>query len=369
MDFKDHFDQRLAGELAARFKVLHPGFDLALYQAALPADFAPLPMKTRVQALSDALWRALGLSFEQAVDLVRAVLDPIEGTDFGRLQDFPVWVIADLVEHRGLDHPELALSAIHKITRHFTGEFAIRPYLAAYPARTFAQLAAWRSDPSEHVRRLVSEGTRPRLPWATRVPALIDDPSAVIDLLAGLYLDDSEYVRRSVANNLNDISKDHPRLVVDTLADWQANAPQHAGLAWILRHALRSLCKHGDVRALALLGYSAQAVVNIGCFDTAVADVGLGESVQLRLAIHLPKPIAQGLMIDYQLRMPGASGRINKKVFKWSTRHNVPAGDLLLQRSHPIVTTRTRRYYPGEYRATLMVNGQAKAQTRFRVHP
>lgn len=369
MDFKDYFDEALAVALGARVQAVYPNFDRAMYQAALPSDLAPLAMKARVRALSDALWQAMDLAFPDAATVLCATLDPIPGTRFQRLSDFPVWVIADVVECHGVAHPQAALQAIHKITRHFTGEFAIRPYLARYPDQVFAALQRWLTDPDEHVRRLVSEGVRPRLPWASRVPALIENPAPVINLLENLYLDASEYVRRSVANNLNDISKDHPQLVIDTLAAWREQAPSHAGLAWITGHALRSLCRQGHAPALALLGYASDSVVNVSHFSTMATDIGLGESINLRLDIHLPAPIADGLMIDYELRMPGANGRINQRVFKWSKRRNLPAGNLCLQRRHAIVSNSTRRYYPGEYQVTIKVNGHAKAHTRFRVHP
>lgn len=217
MNFKDYFDQKLALELCDRSAALHPGFNQQLYTDSLPADLQPLEMKTRVRALANAPWEAMELDFVPTTRILISMLDPIPGTRFGRMTGFPVWVIADIVETRGLAHFEQALQAIKKITRHFTGEFAIRPYLNAYPEATFEMLAAWTRDDSADVRRLVSEGTRPRLPWATRVPSLLTNPRPILVLLDLLYNDKTEYVRRSVANNLNDISKGYPGIVLDIL--------------------------------------------------------------------------------------------------------------------------------------------------------
>ena len=368
MDFKDYFQAELAVELGSRANAVYPAFDALRYRAALPADFAPMEMKARVRVLAKALWEGLGLAFPDAAAVLCLCLDPIAGTPHQRLSGFPVWVIADIIETQGLEHFESAMASIHKVTQHFTGEFAIRPYLQAYPEQTLAMLAVWSRDPSPDVRRLVSEGTRSRLPWAARVSTLLLEPGPVLKLLEGLKRDDSEYVRRSVANNLNDISKDHPESVVATLEAWRVSHPADPLLGWIIRHALRTLAKRGHPKALALLGYPIDAAVEVPRFVIGPSAIGMGESILLDCDIKLERALAHGLMIDYAILAPGARGKINRRVFKWSKRQQPGVGTLNLQRSHRIETSQVRTYYPGEYVVELIINGEVMAKSHVQVH-
>lgn len=364
MDFKDYFDHSLFDELGGRAAVLLDGFDRQRYSASLPADLRALEMKARVRAMANALWDSLGLEFVPASQVLVAMLNPIPGTNFGRMAGFPVWVIADIFETRGLEHFDAALQAIKKVTQHFTGEFAIRPYLQAYLAPTLQVLAGWARDESADVRRLVSEGTRPRLPWASRVPSLLIDPSPVLSLLERLRNDRSEYVRRSVANNLNDISKDHPDAVLDVLERWQIEEPG-PHIDWVTRHSLRTLARRGDSRALELLGYSMAAPVQVTRFQVAPAQIKQGGQIVLDCAIQIDSTCEHGLMVDYAILAPGARGQINRRVFKWSKRQKLVKGTVKLQREHSIESSSLRSYYPGAHEVHLIVNGQVVAQGSF----
>ena len=157
------------------------------------------------------------------------------------------------VAEYGLDHFEPSMQAHYQLTQRFTAEFSIRPFLIKHTEATLARLRQWARDPNEHVRRLVSEGTRPRLPWASRLPAFQADPAPVLALLELLKDDPALYVRRSVANNLNDIGKDHPRVLMQTAQRWMRDATPER--AWVVRHALRWAVKQGDPAALKVLGF------------------------------------------------------------------------------------------------------------------
>lgn len=364
MDFKDHFDQALCQELGQRAAVLAPGFDAQRYQAALPTELQGLEMKARVRALAEALWHGLGLSFDEAMPVLTGMLDAVPQARLGRMSGFQVWVIADIVETRGLDDFELAMQAIHKVTRHFTSEFAIRPYLVAYPQQTLAVLTGWLDDDSSDVRRLISEGTRPRLPWASRVPSLLLDPTPILPLLERLRDDPSLYVRRSVANNLNDISKDHPALVVELLSRWKAELPSEQG-QWMVRHAARTLTRQGNAAALELLGYLRTTPVKVKRFEVSPPSIVAGQSITLDCDIQVEGAGEHGLMVDYAILAPGARGQTNRRVFKWSKRKKQAQGSVRLQREHGIATNQVRSYYPGAHQIQLIVNGQVLAEGTF----
>jgi 3-methyladenine DNA glycosylase AlkC len=264
-----------------------------------------------------------------------------------------------------LEHPELSLDAIHTITKRHTGEFAIRPYLERYPELTLARLEVWVQDPNAHVRRLVSEGTRTRLPWGKRLDRFVRDPQPVLALLEKLKDDPSVYVRKSVANNLNDIAKDHPALVLEVLARWQADGDENR--QWIVRHALRTLVKAGDPRALALLGYGSDTAGNIAALQFTVTPpvLTVGESVTLRLVLQNGGAAEQAVVIDYRVAFPSPSSRGAAKVFKWTARTLGPGETITLEKRHVLRPVTTRPLRPGPHTVGVQVNGVILAETDF----
>jgi 3-methyladenine DNA glycosylase AlkC len=253
----------------------------------------------------------------------------------------------------GLDHFDVSMQALYEITKRSTAEFAIRPFLIRYEKQTLNVLMNWVTDKNDHVRRLVSEGTRPRLPWAMRLPSFMADPRPTIKLLEKLKNDSSEYVRRSVANHLNDITKDHPDLAVNVLAHWAKGASKER--MWIIRHALRSLVKQGHTGALAVLGFDAPDVRLVN-FEVQTPVVLFGDV--LRFAFDLQSYADQQIVIDYIIHFVKATGATRPKVFKLNTR-TLQKGEVLhVDRKHPIVPVTTRTYYAGTHRVDVQVNGQ-----------
>jgi 3-methyladenine DNA glycosylase AlkC len=242
------YDRPLVARIAAALHAAWPAFPSARFTHEAAAGLDRLELLARARQIAAALARALPAAFPEASAIVVRSLGPaLERTEGFGMDGFFYLPHVLWVAERGLDDLEPALEAQHALTQRFTAEFSIRPYLTRYPAETLARLARWSADPSPHVRRLVSEGTRPRLPWAPRLPQFQRDPGPVLALLERLKDDAVLYVRRSVANNLNDVGKDHPDLLLDTCARWIAGAGP-ARLA-LVRHALRYLDRRGDRRA------------------------------------------------------------------------------------------------------------------------
>ena len=326
--FKEEIDAGLAARL---------GRDLGV--PVQVGDLAGLELKDRVVTVSEALYAGLG------EDWLERLVDTFEGADLGSLRG---WPILRVIEDHGTERPVEALEAIRRLTPMFSGEFAVRPHLIADPDGTLAIMKGWTSDPSEHVRRLASEGARPRLPWGQRLPAFVADPRPLFPLLEPLLDDRSAYVRRSVANHLNDISKDHPALVVEVLGRWA-----RPGREKLVRRALRSLVKSGDLGALALIGVG-EPELSVVRFEVEPR-CRIGESVGM--LVELACRAEQKLVVDYAVGLVGRKGR-RRKVFKWSTRQVRP-GRVVLERRHPMRPVSVRRLYPGEHTVELQINGRS----------
>ncbi|MCW7536895.1 DNA alkylation repair protein [Aquabacterium sp. A7-Y] len=362
-DFKSEFDDTLVEELARRFSAVSPGFDAVAFRAAVP-PLEPLAMKVRVQAISAALAGRLPPDFALAQQTLRAAFGPIDREGLPALRGFCVWVALQYVEDHGLEHLEEALDAIEELTCRFSGEFAIRPFLLRAPGAVLERLWSWCSHANEHVRRLVSEGTRPRLPWASRLPPFVQDPSPVLALLDRLIDDPSEYVRRSVANNLNDISKDHPDRVVAWLDERRATRAGSPHFEWIARHACRGLVKAGHAGALALLGCSPQASVQVRSFTVSPGQISVGAGVALHCELVSTGEGGQKLVVDYAIHFQKLRGT-SRRVFKWTVSHADPGQALRLARRHPVVPVSVRRYYGGLHEVELLVNGATVARSSF----
>ncbi|HSI57065.1 MAG TPA: DNA alkylation repair protein, partial [Ideonella sp.] len=252
--------------------------------------------------------------------------------------------------------------ALHALTQRFSAEFAIRPLLRDHPALVLETLGRWTRDPSPHVRRLVSEGSRPRLPWGLRLQSLVNDPSPTLPLLRALQDDSSEYVRRSVANHLNDIAKDHPGVVALWLEQFLPEAPPERRA--LLRHASRTLVKQGDPRVLGAWGLGA-AFKGDAAWRVAPEAAPLGSSLQLALTLHSRARQAQTLVIDYAVHHVKANGSTSPKVFKGWSLSLAPGETRELRKQHSLRPITTRRYFPGWHQVDVMINGKRWAEAGF----
>ena len=240
------FDEDLGKLLADKILEVKPDFDASGFQQAIQEQVEPLELKDRVEVIADLLFERLDKNYEGAIHTLLQILGPENEEETGMFTNF-YWVmpIAKLIEKYGLDHFDLSMKAIVEITKRNTGEYTIRPYLEAAPERTLAIMESWSKDENRHVRRLASEGVRPRLPWAKKLVFFIEDPKALFPILNNLKDDPSKYVQKSVANCINDILKDNPEVAKGIIEDWNEPGASKAR-RWIIKHALRNLLKSGD---------------------------------------------------------------------------------------------------------------------------
>lgn len=353
--FKDYFDKALAQRLAKLIGEVYPDFKSRAFVKQVAGQIEQLELKARVAVIAEALREFLPEDYLKALDILMQILGPEDGVkDNKSVRGLQMMPIEHFVGVYGLDHFEPSMRALYEITKRSTAEFAIRSFLIRYEKETLKVLADWVTDASEDVRRLVSEGTRPRLPWAMQLPSFMDNPRPTLRLLEKLKDDPSEYVRRSVANHLNDVTKDNADLAVDVLRRWAKGAGKER--EWIVRHALRSLVKQGHKGALDVLGYGSPKVKLVR-FDVQTPVVQFGEALEFSFALHSEGKRSQKLVVDYVIHFVKANGSTSPKVFKLSSR-TLKAGECLeLERVHKIRPITTRKYYAGEHRVEVQVNG------------
>lgn len=368
--FRNLLDAAGVRAIAQHLRRVWPRFDAARFERSALAGLDALELAARVRHIADALEATLPDDFAQAADLIEASLGPPgDGdepaalpTSAAGLAGWPLWPIGEYVARRGLATPERALHTLQAITRRFTAEFAIRPFIVAHPALAFATLQHWTRDPSAQVRRLASEGSRPRLPWGLQLKSLIADPSPTLPLLRALQDDPSAYVRRSVANHLNDIAKDHPAVVVQWLAEYLPGAPPERRA--LLRHASRTLIKQGHPAVMKHWGLGRRFAGEVRLVISP-RHLRIGATLTLDLSLTSTAARAQPLQIDYAVHHVRLAGHTTAKVFKgWSL--SLAANETrTLRKRHSMRMVSTRRYHPGRHEVDVRINGEVRAQAFF----
>lgn len=353
--FKDWFDAEAAHRLGTQMQSARAEFPLERFKKQATRDLDTLEFHGRVHQFADALAECLPSDIPKALDILSRSLPPVDPDNEAINDGWLQWPLGHFIAEHGLDHFDASMRAMIELTQRFSSEFAVRPFVEHQPDATFAALQKLTSHPSPHVRRWCSEGVRPRLPWGNKLRDLVRDPSPIWPILEALKDDPSLYVRKSVANGLNDIAKDHPDQVLDRCEAWQ----QHAGKErnWIIRHALRTLIKDGHPRALSLMGYEPDPPV------TATPTLSrkrcrIGEQIDLQADLTNASTIPQALLLDIVVIFSGKTGSPREKVFKWTTLTLQPDEHRTLRKTLPFFRpTSTRSLYPGPQVIRLQLNG------------
>ncbi len=371
--FKNLLNAQVVADIGRHLQRASPEFNGKRFKTLADAGLDALEMKARARHICDALERTLPADFSSAAEVMEAALatldTPLDQTLDGPtgarndgLAGWAVWPLTEYVARHGHADTPRALQALHAMTQRFTAEWAIRPFILREPELSFATLHQWARDASPHVRRLVSEGSRPRLPWGMVLKPLVDDPSPTLPLLHMLMDDVSPYVRRSVANHLNDIAKDHPQVIERWLHDHLPGAsPQRQAL---LRHASRTLVKRGHAGVMGAWGigerFKGRATLALSSNRAKV-----GDTLQLLLTIRSTAKSAQRLAVDYAVHHVKASGDTTPKVFKGWLFELGAGEERTLLKKHSLKPITTRRYHAGAHRIELLINGQPAAEASF----
>ena len=352
--------ERLASVLRAAAKAEGATFRAAAFRRAVLADeWEALELKQRMHRITDALGAHVSGDYRRQLAVLRRAAPEFDG--------FLALYFPDFVERFGSGDWDASLDALEWFTRFSSSELGIRPFIIADQARGMARMAQWARHADLHVRRLASEGCRPRLPWATALPSLKTDPAPVLPILLRLRDDPSEYVRRSVANNLNDIAKDHPALVRELAREWLADGDCTDERRRLVKHACRTLLKRGDAEVLLLFGFRDPAEVAVRELALDAASIAIGGALEFSFALEAEEPLGR-IRLEYAVDYVKASGRTARKVFQLSefesalTRREI-------RRHQRFADLSTRRHYPGEHGLAVIVNGCEKARVQFELVP
>ena len=364
--FKNIYNPVLINGMAKHLARVSSEFDTEAFLTTALAGLDDLEMLARAEQISVAIDAAFPDDFALKRAAMVAALHPRTDMELSEMgiddQGISGWAgepLARVIARHGLDDPEPNLDALREMTMRFSSEFAVRPFFRDHPDTTLAAATRWAQDQNVHVRRLASEGTRPLLPWGIKLHRFVEDPAPLIPLLTGLRDDPSEYVRRSVANNLNDISKNQPDLVGALAQDWLKGASKDR--TRLVKHACRGLIKQGHAGALKAFGFPPPALRDVDLI--CPAEVVLGDKMPITLEFTAEKP--QKLLIDYVLHFMRANGKLSPKVFKW-TEVSVGAGEVVrLDKTHPYKVVTTRKDYAGAQMLSVQINGQMVAEMPF----
>ncbi len=344
------FYEKLGGVLKSHL----PDFDEKDFLAEVRnRDIVTQDLKTKMYESARLMHQFLPEGFKHQISVVTVL-----GPEFGSLEGMflPAWV-----ELFGIENLRESVEALKKLTRYSSSEFAIRPFIVEDKKYVLSKMLQWADDRDEHVRRLSSEGCRPRLPWAMALTDLKKDPEPILPILNKLKEDESLYVRKSVANNINDITKDNPEVALDLVERWGYGKHQHTD--WIIKHGLRSLIKAGDPRALKLLGFE-KPKVKVDRFSLKEHKVKMGGELEMELTLENIGPKVN-IMLDYAVHFMRDKGKTGKKVFKWKSFALAAKERITLRKSHSFKIINTRKYYPGQHKVEVQINGEVVTFMKF----
>lgn len=343
---------KLAGLITEQF----PGFaEQEFYHDIVAGDWPDLALKARMSRITQMLFRHLPNDFHESLDILKPVSTHFSG--------FEAMFFPEFVALHGLDDWEVSLPALAHFTQYSSSEFAVRPFIKQNSKRMMQQMYEWSFHENEHVRRLSSEGCRSRLPWAMALPAFKQDPAPVMQILRNLLQDESMYVRKSVANNLNDIAKDHPDVVINFVAE---KLGQHPHTDWILKHASRTLLKQAEPRILALFSLGDVTHLLPVKVTTNKPDVAIGDAFNFTFTLSTAEKSLGNLRVEYAVHFVKSNGKVSRKVFKIG-EGELKENEKVYLKTHSLKQLTTRKHYPGEHKLEVVVNGKPVAECIFNV--
>jgi 3-methyladenine DNA glycosylase AlkC len=349
---KIFFTKESIAALAENITQVYREFDKQTFNGLIYDDkWETLELKEKMRHTSICLQKTLPEPYPEAVAILETAAPSVKG--------FEAMTLPDFVELYGMDEEnwELSLKALGVFTKYSSSEFAIRPFLDKEPERVMAYMYKWSEDEDHMVRRLASEGCRPRLPWAMALPKFKKDPALILPVLDKLKNDPSETVRRSVANNLNDISKDNPEIMLDICESWLGKSKN---TDWVIKHACRSMMKAGNKRALILFGFADPEHIKIQHFKIQESTVAMGEDIHFNFDVNNHEDEASKLRLEYAVYFMKANGKQSKKVFM-ITENTYKPGSHSFKKKHSFKNLSTRKHYPGEHKISIIVNGEEKS--------
>ncbi|MGM0214585.1 DNA alkylation repair protein [Enterococcus sp. AZ109] len=355
---KDIYTEESLREMAGIFQSIDPTFPVEHFLAkTIDETWLELGIKGRMRKITLSLGECLPADYHEALAILDQAAPLLSSGLFGLF-------VPDFVEVYGQAEADWAVSiqALEKYTQYWSSEMAVRPFIINHEERMMAQMNAWAKHENEHVRRLASEGCRPLLPWSQPLTKYKEDPTPVLQLLEQLKADPSAYVRKSVANNLNDISKHQPELIVQLAKDWYG---ENDRTNWIVKHGCRTLLKQGNREVLALFGYGDSSAIEVQDFKLETKEVVIGEAITFSFTVLAKKD--SKVRLEYGIDYMKANGKSSRKIFQLSAISLKANEAKFYRRKHSLKNVSVRKHYPGTHSVTLIVNGTEQGTLNFEV--
>ncbi len=363
--FKIMFIKQLLERFSKDLIVVIPHFDTREFtNQVMDYQWENREFKERCRHIATVLKKFLPSEYKDAIAKILELLDYIEkkqpnfskidDTKFGLMLEYG-WILDNYVEQYGLDDYETSVKAIVRITQFTSCEFSVRPFIIRYPEAMMAQMLAWSKHKHWGVRRLASEGCRPRLPWAMALPYLKNNPSPIIPILENLKNDSARFVRLSVANNLNDIAKDNPKTVIDLAKRWYGESEE---VDWIIKHGCRTLLKQGNSEVMELFGFCSSAEdIHIEDFQISTPEVRVGNSLEFSFKLLNNSKDRAKIRLEYGVYYQKANGTLTKKVHKISEKEYPENSVTNITRKHSFGVVTTRKLHLGLHQVYVIING------------
>jgi 3-methyladenine DNA glycosylase AlkC len=363
--FKNIFNKQFFNEFTEALKCIIDNFDENKFLSQIMDDkWENRELKERVKHITTVLKNHLPTDYKNAIAKILELINHLKETPYGlalKQKKDTQWglsleymFLGDFVEQYGLDDYETSVYAIEEITQFTSCEGAVRPFIIKYPNEMMKQMLVWSKHQSRWVRRLSSEGCRPRLPWTMALPKLKENPAPIIPILENLKNDPSETVRKSVANNLNDIAKDNPETVIDLIKKWQGKSKN---TDWIIKHGSRTLLKQGNTKVMEAFGFDAVKSIKIQDFQILTPEVKIGKSLEFCFKLLNNNKEKTQIRLEYGLYYQKANGTLSKKVYKISEKEYVENSITQITRKQSFRVITTRKFHLGLHQVAIIVNG------------
>ena len=350
MNLKDEYSKAFVEDLATKLSTKASSFNKSSFVTSIVNnEWEGKELKQRIRCITDHINSHLKFPYKKQINVLSDIAPNYSG--------LKAFVFPDFIEKFGLEDSETSFKAMELFTQLSTAEFAIRPFIEKHQKETLEQMIKWSLHDNHHLRRLASEGSRPRLPWASPLRNLINDPSPNLPILRNLKDDESEYVRKSVANHLNDISKDHSELVLHIANEWHGKSKERNR---IVKHGLRTLLKRGDKRALAIFGLDNSKHINITNLSLSKNSIRIGDFIYFEFDVMNESNQHRDIRLEYRIDYQKANGSTSGKIFQLSEFTLKPEKFRSFKRKQWFRELSTRKHYPGEHRITLILNGDEK---------
>lgn len=339
-------------------KMHHPDLDEQLFIQEASHEIEQLELMDRLKLCTNTLHNHLPKKYATSLNIILQIAPQFNG--------FGAMLFPDFVGTYGLDDVDISLDALKELTKYSSSEFAIRPFLRHHSEKALSKMVEWSTDENEHVRRLSSEGLRPLLPWSFNLSKHLNYPEVSQQILGNLNNDNSLYVRKSVGNHLNDLTKHHSIFVINLINTWDNNQ-KHT--SWIIKKGLRTLIKNGDERVFKFLGYPEPSAITLNNFSLANKAILLGEETEFSFSLYNSAKTTVPLIVDYRVYYVKKSGQSTVKVFKLKETQIGPTGTIDVVKKISFKDLSTRKHYPGTHKIEILVNGVAKGGIELEVKP